>query len=272
MRLLLVTTLFCFFFGQDALNQKRAVVQTEFYSVEQGLASREVFCGVHDKQGFLWFGTRNGLNRFDGKQFKLLTHQNAGLAQNRIYHLVCDNQNRLYILYGNNGLANGVVGVNMMDVSTGKIQSLKDVYPQLPFDDRTIYWINKSGNDIVFMTSSPFTLWVLHEGKFTRRFVFKDWTNWTRTEDKPQSSQGAYYTTTGRHCTFKGNSYAVFISDEHPYYFLTPNGDYEIHPERGTGIIKIISDREVLFRNKTNISSFHLDKQPDPELEKIKAG
>lgn len=44
------------------------------YQVENGLSNNTVGCSLQDKQGFLWFGTKDGLNRFDGYTFK--TFQN----------------------------------------------------------------------------------------------------------------------------------------------------------------------------------------------------
>lgn len=40
------------------------------FSVTSGMPSNEVFCGEYDDLGFLWFGTRNGLSRYDGYSFK----------------------------------------------------------------------------------------------------------------------------------------------------------------------------------------------------------
>ena len=44
------------------------------YSVESGLSNNSVVCSLQDKNGFLWFGTINGLNRFDGYSFKIFRH------------------------------------------------------------------------------------------------------------------------------------------------------------------------------------------------------
>ena len=40
------------------------------YDKENGLSQQTVFCAVQDSRGFLWFGTKVGLNRFDGTKFK----------------------------------------------------------------------------------------------------------------------------------------------------------------------------------------------------------
>jgi ligand-binding sensor domain-containing protein/signal transduction histidine kinase len=41
------------------------------YEVESGLSNNAVMCSVQDKLGFMWFGTRDGINRFDGYTFKV---------------------------------------------------------------------------------------------------------------------------------------------------------------------------------------------------------
>lgn len=40
------------------------------YEVESGLTNNAVICSAQDHNGFMWFGTRDGLNRFDGYYFK----------------------------------------------------------------------------------------------------------------------------------------------------------------------------------------------------------
>ena len=40
------------------------------YEVNNGLSHNTVHCMAQDDNGFMWFGTKNGLNRFDGHKFK----------------------------------------------------------------------------------------------------------------------------------------------------------------------------------------------------------
>ncbi len=44
-------------------------LQFERYSVEQGLTQAKVRCIHQDRLGFLWAGTEEGLNRYDGYEF-----------------------------------------------------------------------------------------------------------------------------------------------------------------------------------------------------------
>lgn len=45
------------------------------YDMEDGLSNNHVTCCVQDAYGFMWFGTRDGLNRFDGKKFQVFKNE-----------------------------------------------------------------------------------------------------------------------------------------------------------------------------------------------------
>jgi ligand-binding sensor domain-containing protein/serine phosphatase RsbU (regulator of sigma subunit) len=49
----------------------------EHLSVKQGLSQGSVVCILQDRQGFMWFGTQDGLNRFDGYEFTAFKHSPA---------------------------------------------------------------------------------------------------------------------------------------------------------------------------------------------------
>jgi signal transduction histidine kinase/ligand-binding sensor domain-containing protein len=70
------------------------------YQVEEGLSNNTVFCSVQGRNGFMWFGTKNGLNRFDGYQFKQFTiadnNQGSGNSD-MIYCLSADMNGALWV-------------------------------------------------------------------------------------------------------------------------------------------------------------------------------
>lgn len=43
-------------------------------NLEQGLSHRKVNCIIQDKRGFIWFGTEDGLNRYDGRSITYFRH------------------------------------------------------------------------------------------------------------------------------------------------------------------------------------------------------
>jgi hypothetical protein len=73
--------------------------QTHFlhYTTTEGLPGNKVYCAVQDKAGFMWFGTDNGLVRFNGSEFKTFTVRD-GLPDNDIFSVFEDAEGRLWIL------------------------------------------------------------------------------------------------------------------------------------------------------------------------------
>jgi diguanylate cyclase (GGDEF)-like protein len=49
------------------------------YSLEEGLSQQAVNSIVQDHEGFMWFGTEDGLNRFDGYEFRQLRHDRGDM-------------------------------------------------------------------------------------------------------------------------------------------------------------------------------------------------
>lgn len=44
------------------------------YGTEQGLSNDHINCVIRDRPGFIWVGTTSGLNRFDGRRFRVFKH------------------------------------------------------------------------------------------------------------------------------------------------------------------------------------------------------
>ncbi len=66
--------LVCSFDAAAEPSQIPDTVRFEHLSTEDGLSQNTVFTIEQDRQGFLWFGTKVGLNRYDGYGFKTFTH------------------------------------------------------------------------------------------------------------------------------------------------------------------------------------------------------
>ncbi len=70
------------------------------YQVENGLSNNAVICSLQDHQGFLWFGTKDGLNRFDGYSFKVFRNDPddpQSIGSNFIYSLFEDRKGILWV-------------------------------------------------------------------------------------------------------------------------------------------------------------------------------
>ncbi|SDH95717.1 hybrid sensor histidine kinase/response regulator transcription factor [Bacteroides ovatus] len=65
--------------------------------IEQGLSNNYVVSITQDKQGFLWFATEEGLNKFDGTRFITyykndLSHNNQGITGNELNRVYADSK------------------------------------------------------------------------------------------------------------------------------------------------------------------------------------
>lgn len=70
------------------------------YQMENGLSHNSVWAVVQDSKGFMWFGTKDGLNRFDGKSFKVYRKQqqnSQSIGHNFIRSIKEDSRNRFLI-------------------------------------------------------------------------------------------------------------------------------------------------------------------------------
>ena len=71
-----------------------------YLTVKDGLSQHDVSCITQDSEGFIWIGTYDGLNRFDGYTIENFFHDNNNpqtLSSNRIRCLFEDTQKRLWI-------------------------------------------------------------------------------------------------------------------------------------------------------------------------------
>ncbi|RYE27663.1 MAG: hypothetical protein EOP42_18955, partial [Sphingobacteriaceae bacterium] len=103
------------------------------YQVENGLSNNTVYCSAQDKQGFLWFGTKDGLNRFDGYTFKTFRHDGGNpksIGNNFIQTLYTDWQGVLWV-----GTAAGIYHYNAQDESFIPIKTASAVEVRCIIED-----------------------------------------------------------------------------------------------------------------------------------------
>lgn len=82
------------------LSAVQAQQKVEALSVYNGLANPQVYAVAKDQQGFMWFGTADGVKRFDGYDFLTYRHDPSvatSLSNDNVGVMLIDSQNRIWV-------------------------------------------------------------------------------------------------------------------------------------------------------------------------------
>lgn len=135
----------------------------EHYSNSDGLSSAQIKNIVQDSIGFIWVGTPDGLNRFDGRQFNVYRHQpgdSNSLTNNIVNQMTVDAQGRVWVAT-NNGLC-------FFDYADGLFHSIDiNRSNEEQFDRNRVYGVF-AGKDKKIWYSTVSELHLLHaDGRIT---------------------------------------------------------------------------------------------------------
>lgn len=94
--------------GTAALNaNQEKEIKFEHITPAMGLSQATIHCILQDSKGFLWFGTEDGLNKYDGYNFTIFRHNERdsnSISDNFIWTLCEDKNQNLWIGTSNGGL------------------------------------------------------------------------------------------------------------------------------------------------------------------------
>jgi signal transduction histidine kinase/ligand-binding sensor domain-containing protein/DNA-binding response OmpR family regulator len=133
-------------FIQVLVNARPENLRFERFHLNDKLPSNSVNRLYHDKEGFMWFGTKDGLCRFDGydiKVFRTSAITPGKLRSNDIHHITEDQFNRLWV--------GTFEGVNIIDKRNFSVSGLKIPYLQ---NDRINYILNDKQGKMWVATSN----------------------------------------------------------------------------------------------------------------------
>jgi ligand-binding sensor domain-containing protein len=108
---------YCLTFGPLTAQQN---VVTEHITTADGLSQGFVYDILQDAEGFLWLGTKDGLNRYDGYNFEVFTNDpddKWSIAGNAVTYLFEDSKGRIWASTEN-------VGVDIYDKRSGRFYHL----------------------------------------------------------------------------------------------------------------------------------------------------
>jgi len=134
--------------------------------IRDGLSQNNVVCVLQDSRGFIWLGTRDGLNRYDGYKFTVYRNDPRDLhsiSNNFINDITEDKNGRIWVATNGGGL-------NCFDRSTGQFTRWRheknnpgslssDLIPCITEDRAGNLWIgtNDAGLDVLGPKRQHFT-------------------------------------------------------------------------------------------------------------------
>lgn len=137
----------------------------ENYNSDNGLSQNSCYAISQDKYGFMWFGTQDGLNRYDGREFKIYSAQNEigkKLPSNIITSLFYEtNTNLLWV--------GTVQGACIYSVAGDSLMSISEFYPlasrldNIPIKKiisfkKGVYWIITFNYGLIYLNTENGTL------------------------------------------------------------------------------------------------------------------
>lgn len=113
------------------------------YTINEGLSQNTVYALLEDREGIIWIGTEDGLNKFDGYDFTIYKHENRkphSISHNQVNALYEDKAGKIWI-----GTSDGL---NIFDKKTESFTRLNTIKnPTLGFNENiTSIYEDKKGN------------------------------------------------------------------------------------------------------------------------------
>ncbi len=122
-------------------------VKFEFFGIDNGLSQQFIQTLYQDSHGFLWVGTQEGLNRFDGFNFKQYLHQPGiadSLSDKWVRAISEDSHGNLWV--------GTTAGINILDSKTDKFLRISDSSEQnFEFLGKGVYDIWRDKFDVMWV-------------------------------------------------------------------------------------------------------------------------
>jgi len=132
-----------------------------YLGIEQGLSNNAVMSICQDHNGFLWIGTYDGLNRYDGYGFKVFHNvigDSTSLATNTIYSIAEDESHCIWV--------GGQKGLSMYNVLTSKFSRVRytSLSGSLENIQDNIHIVKAAGPDCILVATQHNGLLVFKNG------------------------------------------------------------------------------------------------------------
>lgn len=112
-------------------------------NIEQGISQSTIEDIFQDSEGYIWLGTNDGLNRYNGYEFKIYNYEEYqnSISHNGITDITEDKYGNIWV--------NTVSGVNKINKKTEKISNYTEINGKIKEDSTTEIIVTKDNNILV---------------------------------------------------------------------------------------------------------------------------
>lgn len=230
------------------------------YSTTSGLLSNQVNTIVQDADGYIWTGTTDGLQRFDGTRYRAFTHREndaSSIPSNPVWQLLMDKKQRLWLM-----MSDGTVGI--FDTRTFLFRQVPAYFrhPATPNTALKRLSTDEYGNVFYLLSGSEFITLNDNASEFSYKYNFieqkEDW----KIIDCIQEPGTARYW-----LSIKGVGLAVFNNNTHTLNYRGANPEnqplVDQYSSTDNGYDHLFIDRQhrlwtILWTDVPNIQSFDI--------------
>lgn len=167
----LVVVLIAWFWPFYWTHGQQSTINFKHLTVADGLSQSSVIAIAQDRQGILWFGTRDGLNKYDGNHISIYRNNiqdENSLSNNDILDLAVDQDGDIWI-----GTYNGL---NHFDIETEKFTRYqKDLFDGNSISNNTIWSLEVlHSGEILIGTAEGLNTFDPSKGIFNKYFHNKE--------------------------------------------------------------------------------------------------
>lgn len=186
---LFLNLLFIFLFSQIIYPQLNNL-KFDTIGLEQGLSQSTVYTITQDKLGFMWFGTQDGLNRYDGYSIEVYKHNmndTNSISDNTIWSSLCDSEGDLWFGTMRGGLCrynitdNKFLKYSLKSSKNSRISS-NTVLSLMEDSDRNIWIGTNHGVDLINRKSGKITQFKFYSENLS--LMIENLSVWSMSEDR----------------------------------------------------------------------------------------
>ena len=161
--------LFTLCFAVGILSATEPIYNVRQLTKEDGLSNNNVEALYQDDQGFIWIGTRYGLNRFDGVNFLSFYKESHGLSSNEVNQIYMDDGGWLWLIQHKDA-SDRVISIDLFNPHTFEAVPLSEkVGGELPDEIEEIEQVLELPNRQILIVTKEGQCWRYNaESGFTR--------------------------------------------------------------------------------------------------------